>query len=185
MRAPRQTAPSTLAHIDVPSPTGRQDDRSRRRPYTGTVHVFVLYETSACTTKPRGPQRPREKYGRKRTLIKTHLLRRDRSPGPPVRCVNSALFTTPTFSGADRGAPVFRARYTSCSTRGCVGMLSDRVVFPQSVFTPERSPMIVRHQARKRATIKATQPAAKSLKATARAAEDITSVLGTDELDLV
>jgi len=45
--------------------------------------------------------------------------------------------------------------------------------------------MIVRHQARKRATIKATQPAAKSLKATARAAEDITSVLGTDELDLV
>jgi hypothetical protein len=36
-------------------------------------------------------------------------------------------------------AAVSRARYTSCSTRGCVGMLSDRVVFPQSVFTPERS----------------------------------------------
>lgn len=64
-------------------------------------------------------------------------------------------------------------------------MFSDRVIFPQSVFSPERPPTIIRFVTGKGALKKAIKPtAAKRLKAE-EIATDITKVLGFDELNLV
>jgi hypothetical protein len=63
-------------------------------------------------------------------------------------------------------------------------MFARLVVFGQSVFSPERKPMTLQYRNRAMNGAQATKPVIKSIKAAARA-EDITSVLGTDELDLV
>ena len=63
-------------------------------------------------------------------------------------------------------------------------MFARRVVFGQSVFSPERKPMTLQYRNRAVNGAQATKPVIKSLKAAARA-EDITSVLSTDLLDMV
>jgi len=68
--------------------------------------------------------------------------------------------------------------------RSCRLMFARLVVFGQSVFSPERKPMTLQYRNRAMNGAQATKPVIKSIKAAARA-EDITSVLGTDELDLV
>ena len=106
-------APDRAEHFG-PHRRAISDRTARRSLSSSSVHrhctrVCLVRNKCMHNKTPRSAETT-GKVRPEKNLIKTHLLRRDRSPGPPVRCVNSALFTTPTFSGADRGAPVFRAR---------------------------------------------------------------------------
>ena len=63
-------------------------------------------------------------------------------------------------------------------------MFARRVVFGQSIFSPERKPMTLQYRNRAMDGVQATKPVMKSIKAAAFV-EDITSVLGSDVLDMV